>query len=207
MSDDKIVATDILLEFLEVAFNQILFFRNLYPKEIFVKKKIYSICIYVSEHPELNEYIKNVLNAIRELVKEDENSVKTVNLVFYNKQKEPIEKFVFDLAKLQANNTEKDPYYLKTEESLRTICLKLSMCETYLKPLPEDSSFSIEIETYETAHVSLNENPHCEDFPWIINEDAPEMINKNLLPLKTIKTDCLNMQMYVIEDENKKCIN
>lgn len=101
----------------------------------------------------------------------------------------------------------KDPYYLKTEESLRTICLKLSMCETYLKPLPEDSSFSIEIETYETAHVSLNENPRCEDFPWIINEDAPEMMNKNLLPLKTIKTDCLNMQMYVIEDENKKCIN
>lgn len=206
MSDDKIVAIDILLEFLEVAFNQILFFRNLYPKEIFVKKKIYSICVYVSEHPELNEYIRNVLNAIRELVKEDENSVKTVNLVFYNKEKEPIEKFVFNLTKLQANNTEKDPYYLKTEESLRTICLKLSMCETYLKPLPEDSSFSIEIETYETAHVTLNENPRCEDFPWIINEDASEMINKNLLPLKTIKTDCLNMQMYVIEDENKKCI-
>lgn len=81
------------------------------------------------------------------------------------------------------------------------------MCETYLKPLPEDSSFSIEIQTYETAHVTLNENPRCEDFPWIINEDSPEMINKNLLPLKTIKTDCLNMQMYVIEDENKKCIN
>ena len=101
-----IVATDILLEFLEVAFNQILFFRNLYPKEIFVKKKIYSIYVYVSEHPELNEYIRNVLNAIRELVKEDENSVRTVNLVFYNKKKEPIEKFVFDLVKLQANNTE-----------------------------------------------------------------------------------------------------
>lgn len=71
-----------------------------------MKKKIYSICVHVSEHPELNEYIKNVLNAIRELVKEDDNSVKTVNLVFYNKEKEPIEKFVFNLAKLQANNTE-----------------------------------------------------------------------------------------------------
>ncbi|XP_043599942.1 mitotic spindle assembly checkpoint protein MAD2B [Bombus pyrosoma] len=207
MSDNKIVTTDILLEFLEVAFNHILFFRNLYPKEIFVKKKIYSICVYVSEHPELNEYIRNVLNAIRELIKEDENSVRAVNLVFYNKKKEPIEKFVFDLVKLQANSTEKDPYYLKTEESLRTICLKLSMCESYLKPLPEDSSFIIEIKTYETAHVTLNENPCCEDFPWIINEDVPDMTNKNLLPLKTIKTECLNLQMYVIEDENKKCIN
>ncbi|OAD55683.1 Mitotic spindle assembly checkpoint protein MAD2B, partial [Eufriesea mexicana] len=198
------VATDILLEFLEVAFNHILYFRDLYPKEIFVKRKIYSTIVYVSEHPELNEYIKNVLNTIRELIKEDENSVKAVNLVFYNKKKMPIEKFVFDLLKLQANNTENDPYYLKTEESLRTICLKLSMCESYLKPLPEDSSFSIEIQTYETAHVTLNENPCCEDFPWIIDENALEMTNKNLLPLKTIKTDCLNLQMYVIEDESNK---
>lgn len=71
-----------------------------------MKKKIYSICVYVSEHPELNEYIRNVLNTIRELIKEDENSVKAVNLVFYNKRKEPIEKFVFDLVKLQANSTE-----------------------------------------------------------------------------------------------------
>ncbi|XP_006616787.1 mitotic spindle assembly checkpoint protein MAD2B [Apis dorsata] len=205
MSEDKLVATDILLEFLEVAFNHILFFRNLYPKEIFVKKKIYSVIVYISEHPELNEYIKNVLNAIRELVKENENNVKAVNLVFYNKKREPIEKFIFDFIKLQANSTEKDPYYLKTEESLRTICLKLSMCEAYLKPLPEDSSFSIEIQTHETAHIMLSENPHCEDFPWIIDENAFEMTNKNLLPLKTIKTDCLNLQMYVIEDENKKC--
>lgn len=94
------------MEFLEVAFNHILFFRNLYPKEIFAKKKIYSITVYVSEHPELNEYLKNVLNTIRELIKEDENSVKAVHLVFYNKNKQPIEKFVFDIVKLQANSTE-----------------------------------------------------------------------------------------------------
>lgn len=100
------VGSDILLEFLEVAFNHVLYFRNLYPKEIFVKKKIYSTTVYVSEHPELNEYIKNVLNAIRELVKEDENSVKAVNLVFYNRTKQPIEKFVFELVKLQANAAE-----------------------------------------------------------------------------------------------------
>ncbi|CAL7945543.1 unnamed protein product [Xylocopa violacea] len=205
MSQDRIVTSDILLEFLEVAFNHILFFRNLYPKEIFVKKRIYSTTVYVSEHPELNEYIKNVLNAIRELVKQDENSVKAVNLVFYNKKKEPTEKFVFDFIKLQAHGTEKDPYYLKTEEALRTLCLKLSMCEAYLKPLPEDSSFSIEIQTYETAHVALSENPHCEDFPWIIDENVLEMTEKNLLPLKTIKTDCLTLQMYVVENESTKC--
>ncbi|XP_076751575.1 DNA polymerase zeta subunit 2 [Xylocopa sonorina] len=205
MLQDRIVTSDILLEFLEVAFNHILFFRNLYPKEIFIKKRIYSTTVYVSEHPELSEYIKNVLNAIRELVKQDENSVKAVNLVFYNKKKEPTEKFVLDFVKFEAHGTEEDPYYLKTEEALRTLCLKLSMCEAYLKPLPEDSSFSIEIQTYETAHVALSENPHCEDFPWIIDENVLEMTEKNLLPLKTIKTDCLTLQMYIVENESTKC--
>ncbi|XP_076229796.1 DNA polymerase zeta subunit 2 isoform X2 [Nomia melanderi] len=197
MSQDKI-------EFLEVAFNHILYFRNLYPNEIFIKKKIYSTTVYVSEHPELNEYLKNVLNAIKELIKEDESSIKAVSLVIYNKNKQPIEKFIFDLVKIQPNSAEKDPYYLKTEEALRTICLKLSMCEAYLKPLPQDSTFSIEIQTYEAAHVGLSENPCCEDFPWIINEELPEIPDTNLLPLKTVKTDCLNLQMYVIESEKNK---
>ncbi|XP_011059898.1 PREDICTED: mitotic spindle assembly checkpoint protein MAD2B [Acromyrmex echinatior] len=204
MSQDKIVGVDILLEFLEVAFNHILFFRKIYPKEIFVKKKIYGITVYVSEHPELNEYLSNVLNAIRELIKEDENSIRAINLTFYNKNKSPIEKFVFDMVKLQAEFMERDPYYLKTEEALKTICLKLSMCDTYLRAIPDNSTFSIEIQTYETAYVTLSENPKCEDFPWIIKDDAVEMINKNLLPLKDIKTDCLNLQLYVIEDTANK---
>ncbi|KYM96810.1 Mitotic spindle assembly checkpoint protein MAD2B, partial [Cyphomyrmex costatus] len=194
------VGVDILLEFLEVAFNHILYFRKIYAKEIFVKKKIYGITIYVSEHPELNEYLSNVLNAIRELIREDENSVKAINLTFYNKNKLPIEKFVFDMVKLQAEFTERDPYYLKTEEALKTVCLKLSMCDTYLKAIPDNSTFSIEIQTYETAHITLSENSKCEDFPWIIKDDAVEVIDKNLLPLKNIKTDCLNLQLYVIED-------
>ncbi|XP_012219354.1 mitotic spindle assembly checkpoint protein MAD2B [Linepithema humile] len=204
MSQDKIVGIDILLEFLEVAFNHILYFRKIYPKEIFLKKKIYGITVYVSEHPDLNEYLMNILNAIRELIKEDENSVKAITLTFYNESRLPVEKFVFDMVKLQAGLAEKDPYYLKTEEALKTICLKLSICDTYLKPLPDGSSFSIEIQTYETAYIILSENPKCEDFPWIIEDSAEEMMNKSLLPLKDIKTDCLNLQMYVIEDTANK---
>lgn len=158
----------------------------------------------MSEHPELNEYLSNVLNAIRELIKEDENSIRAINLTFYNENGSPLEKFVFDMIKLQAELVERDPYYLKTEEALKTVCLKLSMCDTYLKPIPDNSTFSIEIQTYETAHIVLSENPKCEDFPWIIKDDAVEMIDKNLLPLKDIKTDCLNLQLYVIEDTANK---
>lgn len=106
MSQTKIVTSDILLEFLEVALHQILYFRKLYPKEIFVKKKIYGTVVHVSEQPELNEYLKNVLITIKELIKEDENSIKAVNLVIYNKNRITLEKFVFNFVKLQTQITE-----------------------------------------------------------------------------------------------------
>lgn len=97
---------DILLEFLEAAFHQILYFRKLYPDSIFSKKKLYGIGIYISEHPDLNEYIKNVLNALRELLKDDVSSVKSVQMTFFNKEKIPIEKFVFDILDLKASDKE-----------------------------------------------------------------------------------------------------
>lgn len=78
------------------------------------------------------------------------------------------------------------------------------MLESYLKPLPQDVSFFIEIVTYETAHVALNENKKCEHFPWIVTENNKEMINKSLLPMKTIQTEHLTLQMYAIEDEVSK---
>jgi mitotic spindle assembly checkpoint protein MAD2B len=89
-----------------VAFNHILFSRKIYAKEIFVKRKVYGVPIYISEHPDLNEYLSNVLVAIKELIKEEQNSIKAINLTFYNRDKLPIEKFVFDVIKLQADLTE-----------------------------------------------------------------------------------------------------
>lgn len=91
------VSCDILLEFLEIAFNGILFNRNLYPKEIFVRKKIYGIAVNISQHPEINQYIKNILETIRELIIYDEKCVKNINLVFYDSKKLIVERYVFHL--------------------------------------------------------------------------------------------------------------
>ncbi|XP_046432135.1 mitotic spindle assembly checkpoint protein MAD2B [Neodiprion fabricii] len=203
-TQQQIVGADILLEFLEVAFHNILYVRNLYPKEIFVRKQIYGIATQVSEHPELNTYLKEVLNSIRELIRHDENSVRKINLCFYNQDKTPVEQFVFDLGKLKADLAVHDPFFLKTEEALRTFCLKLSTSGSYLKRLPENATFSIQIHTHEAAHAALNENPRCENFPWIeAEEDMTEIKEQTLLPLKSINTEYLNLQMYALEKENK----
>ncbi|XP_011305310.1 mitotic spindle assembly checkpoint protein MAD2B isoform X2 [Fopius arisanus] len=202
MSQCQIVSTDILLEFLEVAFHGILYYRKIYPSEIFRKKKLYGTGIWICEHPEVKEYLKNILNAVREALTADITSIKSVNLIITDNQGILLEKFAFDLLKIQFDAKESDPYFLKTEESLRTLCLKFSMLDSYLKPLPEDSIFSIELDTHEAALVSLSENPKCEDFPWIIRTDnSIETSGRtSLLPLYTVRTDHLALQLFVIGD-------
>lgn len=97
-----------------------------------------------------------------------------------------------------------DPFFLKTEEALRTFCLKLSTSGSYLKPLPENSTFSVQIHTNEAAHVALSENPVCENFPWIEADDGSVDIKEQiLLPLKTVNTEYLKLQMYAVEKEGK----
>ncbi|KAK0175786.1 hypothetical protein PV327_009508 [Microctonus hyperodae] len=206
MSQCQIVSCDILLEFLEIAFNGILFYRNLYPKEIFGRKKIYGIAVNISQHPEVNQYIKNILETIRELIIYDEKCVKNINLVFYDSKKLIVEKYVFHLFDFKFDAKELDPYFLKTEEALRTLCLKLSMTNAYLNPLSEDCTFTIEIDTHEAAHIAISENPKCEDFPWITKSESTDELNimrNNLLPLTTINTEYLGLQMYVITHDNE----
>ncbi|XP_008560305.1 mitotic spindle assembly checkpoint protein MAD2B [Microplitis demolitor] len=199
MSQCQIVSCDILLELLEISFNNILYARQLYPREIFTKKKIYSSAVYKSEHPEVNEYFKNILLSIRELLNFDVTSIKKINFVICEGDQQ-IEKFVFDLFNFRITDNEKDPYFLKTEDALRELTLKLLMSDNYLHKLPEDRTFFIEIETNESAHIGLSENPQCLEFPWISKEPAGSLTQDTsyLLPLKTIKTEYLGLQIYAV---------
>ena len=52
-----------------------------------------------------------------------------------------------------------DPYFIKGEEAFRAFCLKLAVTASYLRPLPQKSTFRVQIHTIETASVSLAEDP------------------------------------------------
>ena len=55
----------VLLEFLEVMFHQVMFFRHLYPKETFERRSMYGVSVWKSRHPRVCEYMKNVLEDIK----------------------------------------------------------------------------------------------------------------------------------------------
>lgn len=91
---------------MEVAIHNILYFRKLYPDEIFIKKKVYGTAVNISQHPELNEYIKEVLICAKNLIDIDQKSIKSVNLLFLNSNKKPIEQYVFRLEQFKNNKNE-----------------------------------------------------------------------------------------------------
>ena len=52
-------------EFLEVAMQQILYHRGIYPKEIFQCRKKYHVPVQMCMYPDLTEYIAVVLNGLK----------------------------------------------------------------------------------------------------------------------------------------------
>lgn len=94
----SVTASDILIEFLEVAVHNILYVRNIYPASIFVRRKKYGVPVQMSTHPYLNEYITECLKTIRDLLQK--NEVRKVTLTFFDETQRAIERFVFDILDL-----------------------------------------------------------------------------------------------------------
>lgn len=76
----------------------------MYPEEIYSKKKIYGILVNVSQHPELNEYIKNILSAVKNLIQKNEKNFNHINLTFLSQNNEPLENFMLSIQSLKENN-------------------------------------------------------------------------------------------------------
>lgn len=52
----------------------------------------------------------------------------------------------------------RDPYLVKLEQMLRAFCLKLTVCDSLLKPLPSSCTFQIHIHTTETNSIEIQKD-------------------------------------------------
>jgi len=55
-----------IIEFIEVAIHTILYVRQVYPPDLFVRRQKYNTPVFQSRHPALNEYISGAVKAISE---------------------------------------------------------------------------------------------------------------------------------------------
>lgn len=184
---------DITLEFLSVAFHNILYYSNIYPKSIFESRRKYSIAVQQSIHPEVNKYITLTLKTIEECLKK--NGVTRIQFALTNAEFEPLIKFMFDIDVNRDFNETSDAYLIHCEQNMRAFCLNLCAKFHLLKPLPEDASFSINIHTNESTAIALSSDPQFEDFPMIETNKNVEF--HNVVPLRQFSVMNYNLSSYI----------
>ncbi|TFY70002.1 hypothetical protein EVJ58_g93 [Rhodofomes roseus] len=124
-------------EFIEVAIHTILYVRQVYPVDLFVRRKKYDTVVFQSRHPALNEYISGAVKAI-----EDElllGALDKVVVVIKDKDEVALERFIFalhSLVNVESYNRDTSVEEAMTPRSLgqyfRSFLVKLSMIEAQL---------------------------------------------------------------------------
>ncbi|XP_065183401.1 mitotic spindle assembly checkpoint protein MAD2B-like [Sycon ciliatum] len=151
-----LVGADIVCEFLEVAWHQILFLRDVYPASVFGRRRMYGTSVRMCLHPDVNQYIAQSLEAIRGcLVRGD---VETIVLVVRNQAGLVVEQYVFEAAVPERRDPDEfeDRYLLEVEASLRAALLRLTTCAGGLGSLHGDGvTFAVLVKTRRDAAERL----------------------------------------------------
>ncbi|XP_035594479.1 mitotic spindle assembly checkpoint protein MAD2B isoform X2 [Oncorhynchus keta] len=196
------VVADILCEFLEVAIHLILYVREVYPSGIFQKRKKYNVPVQMSCHPELNQYIHDTLHCVKPLI--EKNDAEKVVVVIMDKEHHPVERFVFEISQPPLLSISSDTLLSHVEQLLRAVILKISVCDAVLENNPPGCTFTVLVHTREAATRNMEKVQVIKDFPWIVaDEQEVHMQEPRLIPLKTMTSDIVKMQLYVEERAQK----
>ncbi|KAJ7925980.1 DNA-binding protein [Mycena leptocephala] len=160
-----------ITEFIEVAIHTILYVRQIYPAELFIRRKKYDTPVFQSRHPALNDYVSGAVKAIGEQLLT--GNVEKVVVVIKDKEEVALERFLFSVENMiQVEAFNKDT---SVEDAISSVALgqyfrgflvKLNMIESQLGQmyLGDDVSFSIAIELKaENVPATKDKNPP----PWI----------------------------------------
>uniref|UniRef100_A0A3B1JLP5 Mitotic spindle assembly checkpoint protein MAD2B n=1 Tax=Astyanax mexicanus TaxID=7994 RepID=A0A3B1JLP5_ASTMX len=194
------VVADILCEFLEVAIHLILYVREVYPSGIFQKRKKYNVpvqttfCILP-----LNNYVEQSFAVLLE-----QNEAEKVVVVIMDKEHHPVERFVFEISQPPLLSISSETLLSHLEQLLRAVILKISVCDAVLDNNPPGCTFTVLVYTREAATRNMEKVQVIKDFPWIVADEQEVLMQEpRLIPLKTMTSDIVKMQLYVEERAHK----
>jgi len=201
-----------IIEFVEVAIHTILYVRQIYPADLFVRRKKYDTPVFQSRHPALNEYISGAVKAIgEELVL---GNVDKVVVVIKDNKEIALERFIFSIRNMiQVEPFEKDSSVQDAMSStslgqyFRSFLVKLNMIESQLGQLylGDNVSFAIVLELKDDKSPSVT---HGQDPPpWMpagtqhtttgASDDA------ELYMVRAVDTGIINLSLAVQESAEK----
>jgi len=197
-----------------VAIHTILYVRQVYPADLFVRRKKYETPVYQSRHPGLNEYISGAVKAIGdELVL---GNIEKVVVVIKDKDEVALERFIFSIQTMIAiesfnKNTSVEGAMATTAlgQYFRSFMVKLSMIESQLAELPRDGgeiTFAIVLELQEGKAPSAM--PDKDDpppwLPAITQHTTPGASEQaELHMVRAVDTGVVNLSLAVQESADK----
>ncbi|KAF8913102.1 DNA-binding protein [Gymnopilus junonius] len=201
-----------IAEFIEVAIHTILYVRQVYPAEIFIRRKKYDTPVFQSRHPSLNDYISGAVKAVADELLHGQ--VDKVVVVIKDKEQIALERFIFSIEtmiNIEGYNKDIGVEEAMTPSSLvqyfRSFLIKLNMVESQIGQLNlgDDISFAIVIELKDDAapsHSNTKDPP-----PWIPavtqNTTAGAQNEAELHMIRAVNTGVINLSLAVQESSEK----
>ncbi|ETW87043.1 hypothetical protein HETIRDRAFT_306773, partial [Heterobasidion irregulare TC 32-1] len=196
-----------------VAIHTILYVRQVYPAELFIRRKKYDTPVYQSRHPGLNEYISGAIKAVgQELIL---GHVDKVVVVIKDKHDVALERFIFSIQNMiEVESYNKDTSIEDAMPStvlgqyFRSFLIKLNMIESQLGELaPTDgNTFAILLELQDnkapTVGLSKDDPP-----PWmpanIGDTTSGASDEAELYMVRAVDTGVINLSLAVQESAEK----
>ncbi|KAI0801105.1 DNA-binding protein [Fomes fomentarius] len=200
-----------IAEFIEVAVHTILYVRQVYPAELFVRRRKYDTPVFQSRHPALNEYIAGAVRAIADELAE--GNVDKVVVVIKAPDEKPLERFIFALRNtLEVESYNKDTSVegaitvASLNQYFRSFLVKLSMIEAQLGQIHlDDLSFVILIELQDDKAPTASEGK--DPPPWIPattqHTTSGTSDKAELSMVRAVDTGIINLSLAVQESEHK----
>lgn len=192
-------ASDILGEFVHVMLHGILFTREIYPQGAFERRKMYGIPVQICCHPGVAAYIDGIVEMVRRML--DAGTIQQVVVLLTDTDMKPVEKFTLEIgrcAKGTSHSTFDNLFLL--EQSLRATLLKLYVSSGLLRTLPCECTWSVEVHTRRSTLLEVCDTLKVNDMMWVTKDSSStDNIDSKIIPLKSVSTDVITMQLYVQE--------
>jgi len=188
--------------------------RQVYPPDLFVRRKRYDAPVYQSRHPALNEYISGAAKAVgEELVL---GNVERVVVVIKDQTEVPLERFVFSLRnviEVESDLRDTPVQNAMTAASLpqyfRSFLIKLNTMESQLSLMPpeDNPTFAIVLELKEDCAPSAAPPVLSDPLPWVPaarqHTTAGTSDEAEVHVVRAVETGVINMTLVVQESEEK----
>ncbi|KAI1809234.1 HORMA domain-containing protein [Poronia punctata] len=165
--------------FLTVCIHNILYYRNIYPATTFLTSRAYNLPVHQSRHPAVCAWVRDAVDAARAQIAQ--GCVERLAVVVYDAGGRPLERWMFDLARLPvwngvsgkgkerawAREEEDDDVpdegddqqskinWTDVDEQLRAAVRRLAYTGEKLSPVPDGCTFTVAVELRDEAEAPI----------------------------------------------------